>query len=208
MKKVITKKIVIDLRKNYGGLIGYAKEYLFPALYKEKVEFSFQWSVPKSEGNRYITKDIVTCIKYNRRLKENKYFYSYKDTFVGKESENKNVYYLVGPSTGSAADEYIAMIKENGLGTIVGENTGGEGLGDSFVCNRLSNSSLVYVYYPSDSDSADGKSNSVYGTEPHIYINQTLEDYKKQQEFVKKEMENEYSSKVEYDAVLKWVLKN
>ena len=164
--------------------------------------------MPKSEGNRYITKDIVTCIKYNRRLKENKYFYSYKDTFVGKESENKNVYYLVGPSTGSAADEYIAMIKENGLGTSVGENTGGEGLGDSFVCNILSNSSLVYVYYPSDNDSADGKSNSVYGTEPHIYINQTLEDYKKQQEFVKKERENEYSSKLEYDTVLKWVLEN
>lgn len=69
------------------------------------------------------------------------------------------------------------MVKENQLDTIIGLNTLGEGLADSFYYGSLKNSRLVYIYSPSLSYNEDGTNNSLYGTSPDIYIEQAKDSF-------------------------------
>ena len=112
---------------------------------------------------------------------------------------------MVGPGTCSAADDYIDAIKKNQLATIVGENTGGEGKGASFICDSLSNSSLIYVFYPSE-PLQDVDKNVCLGTTPDIYVNQSVEDYILYEKCCKEGISAEYTSKLQYDTILKYVV--
>lgn len=195
--------IIIDLRDNYGGKKDYAVKYLYPDLYDKNITFESTWKVIKSDKNKCVTDNLWTTVSM-RDKKDEKYFYYSKEwKYVGKADSSKNVYYLVGTGTGSAADAYVAMIKANDLGTVIGSNTGGEGLGDSFVCHSLKNSSLVYIYYPSTNCD---ELNSRLGTSPDIYINQTLEDYKLEKELALAGKPDSYSNRMTYDTVLKYTV--
>lgn len=199
------KKIVIDLRDNYGGNISYAAKYLYPALHQNYAYFTYSWKVPVTAQNRAMTKSIYLRLFCSSKKEEGFYHYENILEFVGEQKEEKEVYYIIGEGTGSAADTYISMIKEQGLGTVVGTNTGGEGLGASFMCNTLENSSLVYIYYPAIQTKE--QSNPCYGTAPDIYIEQTLEDFKLEEKCKMTGSALEYQWRLKYDTVLKWIIK-
>ena len=205
IKETTYEKIVIDLRDNYGGQIKYAMKYLYPALYHENTSFIYSWKVPNTIGNKKVTNRFFNKIAYLIDKDEKFYFYEKILEFVGEAEDNKEIYYLVGPDTGSAADTYISMIKEKGLGIIVGANTGGEGMGESYVCDKMGNSSLVYIYYPSMP--VQDKTNLCCGTEPDIYINQTYEDYILQEKCKVEGVAMQYDSRIQYDTVLKWIIR-
>ncbi len=192
--------IVIDLRDNYGGLNNYAVKYLYPGLYDEDVIFSYFWKVPNTKSNKKMSNSLGVRFSYYDR--KDKDFIYYKDTlrYKGEQTDKKEVYYLIGSDTGSAADTYMAMVKEKHLGTIVGTNTGGEGLGASFICDTLKNSGLVYVYYPSISIDEDGREDRCAGVAPDIYVGQSKSDFEMEKNL------RDYSQKLEYDAVLSWVV--
>lgn len=200
--------VIIDLRYNYGGLISYPQDYLYPVLYQGDVKQNLNWIVPATEANEAMTKIWSVRLDFKHNKEGDYYHYSDVNTFRGAAKQDKNVYYLVGCETGSAADMYISMIKENHLGTVIGCNTGGEGLASSFICDSLDNSSLVYVYYPSVAiDSKTGE--KIYGgTEPDYYINTTLEDFELRQEYRKDRTAFEYENRLKYDTELKWVIEN
>lgn len=197
------QKIVIDLRDNYGGSMKYAQKYLYPALYSDDNFFDFEWKTPISEGNQCVLRDFGTLAKYYKGKDEKYFYYEMKKNYKGKQSEKKEIYYLMGNRTGSAADTYLAMVKEKNLGTIVGNNSGGEGLAESFVCTKMENSSLVYVFYPSIPISNDDSNR----TEPDIYINQTVEDYEQYQNYRIEGTALEYENRCQYDTVLKWIIR-
>ncbi len=208
LKKIKYDTVVIDLRDNYGGYIQYAQEYIYPALYSEDVTQSYEWLVPNSESNQCIFSDWRTKLKYESAKDENAHYYQRTVEYKGKAKNNKNVYYLVGPGTGSAADTYIAMIKENNLGTIVGSSTGGEGLGDSYVCSSLKHSSLVYVYYPSIGFD-ENTNETIYGvTLPDVFVDRTEEEYSLWRSMLDEGEANTYENRLLHDAVLKWVIEN
>ena len=81
---------------------------------------SYAWLIPSSKSNQVVTDNWLTKIKYEFDKDENAHYYHRSIKYEGKVKNNREVYYLVGPNTGSAADTYISMIKENNLGTIVG----------------------------------------------------------------------------------------
>ena len=112
----------------------------------------------------------------------------------------------MGAGTGSAADTYVAMIKEKHLGTVVGSATGGEGLGASFVCEQLDNSSLLYVYYPSVVYDSDTNEKFYMGTMPDYYVSRTREEYELRQYYMAEGTAWEYENQLKHDAVLKWVV--
>lgn len=200
--------IVIDLRNNYGGNIEYAEKYLYPALYEKDVRQSYYWMVPNSEGNRVMTKNWQVRLSYEFQKSKENYFYRTENFYSGKATQEKCVYYLVGKGTGSAADTYLAMIKENNLGVIVGDATGGEGLGASYICNYMENSSLIYVYYPAVAYEQE-KSDKIYGgTVPDYYVGRTVEEFRLRQYYMAKGIAWEYENQLEHDAVLKWVINN
>ena len=90
----------------------------------------------------------------------------------------KNIYVLIGEATGSAADTFAAVMKSGKHGVLVGQNTGGEGLGDTSSIFRLPNSGLYISFMGSYGSNKDGTSNSKYGTAPDYYIEQDRHDYK------------------------------
>lgn len=198
--------IVIDLRNNYGGQSGYAKKYIYQALYDKEIVHSYQWKVPNSITNHAMIDDWTVRIGYSCHRDDDNYYYSNVTKYMGKQTEKKNIYYLVGTGTGSAADGFISAVKEHGLGTIVGTNTGGEGKGASYICSYLENSSLVYVYYPSMPVEEKEGVNSCAGIAPDVYISQTREEYNLEQQYKKEGTALEYDKRLQYDAALKWVI--
>lgn len=198
-------KVVIDLRNNYGGLSGYAQSYIYPVLYAEDYVDNYQFYMRDSRSNRAMIGKWMLKLMFGEEKREDNYYYSTKRTYQGEQTKDKEVWYLVGPGTGSAADDYIDFIKKNKLGTIVGKNTGGEGKGAGFICNSLPNSSLIYIYYPSE-PVRENDQNVCLGTTPDIYVNQTVEEYKIYEKLCKEGEWSEYTSKLQYDTILKYVV--
>lgn len=85
---------------------------------------------------------------------------------------------LINGSTGSAADGFTAALKKTSA-EIIGENTNGEGLANSFVCDYLPNSGFVFIYMFGKAYNEDGIDNSLYGTAPDVYAHITQEGYSK-----------------------------
>lgn len=196
--------IIIDLRNNSGGYRQYAVDYLYPAIYGEDITTKLNWAVPISDSNKAINNKLVNRFYFRSGKNDNMIYYTYEYTYKGQSSGTKqNIYYLINEDTGSATDSYISMIKENQLGTIIGTNTYGEGTADSFVCSPLKNSGLIYNYFPGISYNKDGKNNSLYGTSPDIYIEQTKDSFYKKRSLQANDLDIKlYTEKMKYDSVL------
>lgn len=201
-------KIIIDLRENYGGYTGYAADYIYPFLYEDDVVFEQKWEVPSSKMNDMLNKDFIIQSRYTAEKTDNGTIYHSQTHYEGGDMDyRENLYYLIGDKTASAADEYVAMIKENHLGTIIGTNTAGEGLGGSFFVCMTQNSGLVYLYYPCQAYNSDGTNNAIYGTEPDVYISQSKDSFIKQREMEKNgENIEAYDSRMIWDNILNEVV--
>ena len=205
LSNTVYDKIVIDLRSNYGGFPKYASEYIYPALYSEDLVHTFQCVVPDKDVNDAQTKDWIVLLFNPHTKDEENYYFTVSRKYKGEQEKDKDVYYLVGVDTGSAADTYINFVKENQLGTVVGTNTGGEGLGLSYICDSLTNSSLVYVHYASKPVTQENI-NFSGGTEPDVYIGRSREDFELREAYRKQGVEECYEMQLKYDTVLKWVV--
>lgn len=197
-------QIIIDLRDNYGGNPYYAKEYLYPFLYDETICFEQKWFVSSEKCNRELSKGVINQIMYETEMVEGGVVYKTSTEYKGNQEDYRNhIYYLVSKKTASAADEYIAMVKANELGTVIGTDTAGEGLGGSFIVDILENSGWVFTYYPCRAYGVDGENNGVFGTSPDIYIQQSVDRFIIQRtlEKEKKDIES-YECRLEWDNVL------
>ena len=206
LKSTKYQKLVIDLRDNHGGLIRFAQRNMYPALYQENLNMEYTWRVPATKENRKMTHRLSSFLYYYKGKDKENFYYHNVLKFKGEATEAKEIYYLTGPETGSAADTYIAFIKKNNLGTIVGADTGGEGLGASFICDSLKHSSLVFIYYPSVAMD-DSVVYPCKGTSPDVLINQSVADYRLEEKFRNEGIWKNYESRLQYDTVLKWVAK-
>lgn len=196
--------IIIDLRDNYGGYREYTMNYLYPAIYSENITTKLNWAVKISDSNKIINNNLSNILSYQIGKDDNSMYYTREYTYKGQSSGAKqNVYYLINANTASATDGYVSIVKEKQLGTIIGSNTYGEGTADSFVCSSLKNSGLVYIYFPSISYNKDTTNNSLYGTSPDIYIEQTKDSFYQERSLKANHVDiNLYTEKVKYDPVL------
>lgn len=171
--------IVIDLRDNYGGYRGYAKN-LYKKIQKKSFEVEYRWQTRESESNSVVMNEYKNILfsKYKKMNVEGIKSGSESSSYNGSgKFDDGDVYYLVGKDTGSAADGYVSDVKNHTDAMIIGDNTGGEGLADSFVAKALPNSGLVFIYMPGKALNADGSDNSVHGTAPDVYIGESVEEY-------------------------------
>ncbi len=197
-ERISEEKVIVDLRNNSGGLRKVISEYLHNKLFADDIVQSLEWYVPKSEANQYVIQGNFTTVSIVNQLFHQAISYSptkfrtdsiseflhghSEITYKGNGNSNKTVYFLIGSNTGSAADGYVSVVKEKGFGKLIGMNTAGEGLGASFCVDSLPNSGLVFIYMPCLAFNPDGTDNSVMGTSPDIYIEQTAGSFYKQRE--------------------------
>jgi hypothetical protein len=100
--------------------------------------------------------------------------YFMQENYTVKPSSKKSfqgrIWLLVSENNYSSS-EYAAMFsKQSGFATLVGEKTGGDGIGVDPAYIILPNSGLVVQYSSIYGVTADGKNSEEYGTEPDYYV--------------------------------------
>jgi C-terminal processing protease CtpA/Prc len=213
LKNLKYDNVILDLRENYGGNTSFASDYIYPALFADDIKETGIWYMPVTNENKSIIKNFYNYILIKpKKTTETPYdgadtYYSSKVTYKykGKQKQNKNVIILAGMNTGSAADRFVSDMKKNNMATVIGNNTGGEGLANSYNMVSIPNSKLAFIYMPGGAKNPDGTDNSVYGTIPDYYVNQNIEDYYIEYEN-KTDKAFDYSETYEYDTVLRYAI--
>lgn len=80
------------------------------------------------------------------------------------------VWLLVGPNNYSASEWFAVFCKDFGFATLVGQRTGGDGIGITPLCCVLPNSGVVYQFATMNGLNLDGGSNEELGTVPDIEV--------------------------------------
>lgn len=203
--------IILDLRNCYGGNQDFAAKYLYPYLFSKTYIVPKTWYVPESSANRAVYNNLLNRVLYHFRRTDGSPFSAQSSylssttqrTYTGRGDE-KRVYILTSRKTGSAADEFVSIVKHYDLGTIIGNNTGGEGLEGSYMVLTCPNSQLAFVYMPGGSPNPDGTDNSVFGTAPDFYVSQSKEDYLKLLDSNPDSDVESFESMLETDTVLRF----
>ena len=191
--------IIIDLRDNTGGMKGVC-DALAGALSSENIEFDAKLYSPRKYEN--YTAKRNSELPFESRFK--KLYAGAEETFIQGESTKKyNIYVLVSPVSLSAADRFASIVKRSGLGTVVGAfNTGGEAFGSPDAA-ILEKSGLYFYFTDYKYINPDGSDNSVYGTEPDIYVKLSENFINKRDGLIFENVNYEtYESRLKWDDVL------
>ena len=200
--------VILDLRNNSGGLLKFSETYIYPQLFSSNIISNWENYLPITKYTKVIkgkkSWDELGYSTYDNALPFESGIKKYMSNivtqkFIGKAKKSKNVYILISENTASAADNFTAILKENNLATVIGRNTYGEGFGDTFFTEVLPNSKIVFNFMASSGMNSNNKLNNVYGTEPDIYSELSLDSYYK-----RKKIENENMDASTYENRLKW----
>lgn len=178
------KKLVIDIRNNSGGNMRYRQEFFLPQILQEEVSTTNHMFF--KNGRR--TKDLLDRDKVDYENIENVdlskldldhkedlndfSFYAKNEIDIkpaGKEGFAGKIYLLVDSNVYSAAEGLASFCKNTGLASLVGEETGGDGITLGVLNDVMPNSGLVFSYTNTLGYTEDGKINEEENTHPDIY---------------------------------------
>lgn len=207
------QSVIIDLRDNYGGSAVIGEKYIYPYIFSDSINVNSKWYMLDSSNNQCVKKEDISRNIFELRLAPTDekpernnigWLTSYRSfDYNGESAYQPNVYILINNGTGSAADGFVSALKNSSAVTVIGENTAGEGLADSFICNYLPNSGLVFIYMYGQAYNSDGTDNSLYGTAPDIYSFIDYDGYKKCGELFNSSIDPyTYENRLEWDNVL------
>lgn len=196
------ENVIIDLRGNTGGTSRTEINSLFVPLLTGNISFENTFSFDVNGFTRYITPKIADndpIISETIEINGSIGVFSEKYYAVGESEKEHNLFVLIDHSTISAGDEAASLIQQYGLGTLIGNNTAGEGRTGSHLTAVLPNSKLVINYNFGYNYNMDNRDNSVYGTAPDIYVQNGIDEYIKK---LSQENSLSYESRIEWDSVL------
>lgn len=207
------QSVIIDLRDNYGGSAVIGEKYIYPYIFSDSIKVKSKWYMLDSSKNQCIKKEDPLRNIFDLRLaptddkakrSDIDWLTSYREfEYNGKSAYQPNVYVLINNGTGSAADGFVSALKNSSVVTVIGENTAGEGLADSFICDYLPNSGLVFIYMYGQAYNPNGTDNSLYGTAPDIYSFISSDSYKKCGELFDNNIDPyTYENRLKWDDVL------
>ncbi|ELC8380514.1 S41 family peptidase [Clostridium perfringens] len=182
--------LIIDIRGNGGGDSYYWISYLVPKLI-DKVYENTTYSFWKDGEiiNNYLKKskvkystgfgevkdlDTIKLVNLPVEVKENFKYYS-KNTMEISPSEDSinfkgNIYLLVDKLVYSSSEAFASFAKQTGFATLIGERTGGDGIGSDPLLHMLPNSGYIFRFSKDMGATADGTSSEEFKTEPDYLI--------------------------------------
>ena len=180
------ENLIVDLRGNLGGTAANVLYGVLDKVFPVEITTGRDFYLPYTEWNRNVqerynginVKETKLTRNVPKEIKDGDYYYHITEARSVGSRENKKckVYVLVNNETASAADWLAHYLREYMDAVVVGQNTAGEGLSDSPVYTLLPNSGFLVSYFDSYAKNAEGRSNSVYGTEPDYYVENTIGD--------------------------------
>lgn len=188
--------LIIDIRMNGGGSTNYWMNNIVAPLTSTKLESEAFLLFRNSDYLKPFMKhklffkfhalkplESLPTIDGQPEYFENNdgVFTSSKSTVkpVGQTGFSGKIYLLVDKYVFSSAEAFAVFAKSTGWATLIGTDTGGDGIGFDPVLVALPNSGLV-VRFPCEMGVApDGKPNEETATLPDIYVEQTFDDYLK-----------------------------
>jgi hypothetical protein len=208
IKEADADSIILDVRSNVGGDSDVVTDYVLPVLFSHDVEY-----VANVYGGRNsYTKNFYGPITYrilNRYLNhmagfstKGDYFYYTEDFSVkGNAEGDYKIYLLTGYSTFSSGDIMTRVCKEYDNCTVIGTNTGGEGVCGTILQCYLPESRFMFCYAPTVN--TEFPEDSYLGTAPDIYMPYTVDEYLARVElFNQGTNPNGYKTRMEWDKTL------
>lgn len=199
--------VIFDVRSNGGGVTGFCNRQVLPALFSHDLEYPTDSYGIKNDFTRCFYNDLYYRIYFERPIKvEGDNYFVHEDFNVeGKAAKNYKIYLLTSYSTFSSADLMTCLCKAYDNATVVGTNTGGEGIcGTPFHC-YLPNSHFMFNY--TSTANVNVPENNFMGTSPDIYIPYTVEEFCKRSELLNQGLDvNSFEVRMMYDKTLNYVV--
>ncbi len=182
------KNIIFDIRNNSGGSTSYYEKYIIDYLLNNQIKYDETYLLNNTNTNtKFMSESVKKTIKPITHIPiknlDEKLINSF-DSFniienVYYPNEEKNIgfngkiYLLVSNSVYSASEALTYLCKETGFATIIGTNTGGDGIQDGNggpIKIVLPNSKLIFQFTASIGINSDGTINEIEGTKPDVYL--------------------------------------
>jgi len=181
--------LIIDIRGNGGGDSKFWSHNIVPALISRPISYKWIWAyrgggftesfVKRNFSNGYKSLGKIENFDKERlknappELEKNfKYYYVINSTIDPKDSANfkGKIYLLVDKGVYSSSEMFAVFAKSTGFATLVGEKTGGDGIGTDPILCALPNSGFLMRFPQIMGLTQDGTCNEEHKTEPDIVI--------------------------------------
>ena len=198
LEEADAETVIIDFRGNTGGDYSYVTSCLLPLVLDHNAGDKYPVVYPNSG---YIKK--FSDNRYYRALKslkvgKDKITYTEPFTVKGKAKKHYDVIALVDHHTFSTGDIFANIVKDDGI-PVIGQNTGGEGIGGLVLADYLPNSKLQFSFNISRSERRPA--DSYVGVEPDYVANHDWEVEKKRRALFGDESKEVYGT---IENRLKW----
>ena len=201
------ESVIVDLRENSGGDSDYCHSQVLPVLFNHDVEYASEVIGRQNEISKQFYNNLISRFDLFKYVKfeDGNYIYSEDLSVNGKAEKNYRLYVLTSQKTFSSGDMITNICKQYDNAVIIGTNTGGEGIAGALFNCYLPESRFMFAYAPGTS--IPHPEDSYCGTEPDVYMHQTVEDYlarmAKDEEGVNS---GSYEVRMEWDTTLNYVI--
>lgn len=194
--------LIIDLRNNSGGSTSYAVENIIKPLatqdysYTQHILFNdndysrpfleyahkddMQTTTPLSDFDlaQFPNLEVDDMNKLSHIMSVKNVYLADGSGYHGK------IYVLVSPMVYSSSEAFVDFCKSSGFATIIGQPTGGDGIGFDPIIVSLPNSGIALKYSMHYGINSEGRNSEEFGTTPDIL----LDDHENAYEYIMKKI--------------------
>jgi len=183
------KALIIDIRGNGGGDSRYWSDNMIPMLMNKPLVYTqytayrgglfIEQFIKCRSGFGYESLEPISSINQANlknlppELKKDFKYYS-KNTITYKPQNSigfkGKIYLLVDGGVFSSSEAFATFAKSTGFATLVGETTGGDGIGSDPALCVLPNSGYIFSFTKQMGLTSDGTCNFEHKTEPDIKV--------------------------------------